>query len=58
MDAKHIESELTMFVAQNGELPPGVEHGGIFSLYEVHTDVAKIQRDGLKLYMRKGVREA
>ena len=55
---KHIESELTMFVAQNGELPPGVEHGGIFSLYEVHTDVAKIQRDGLKLYMRKGVREA
>ena len=54
----HIETELTQFVAENGELPPAVEDGGIFSLYEVHTDMAKIKRNGLKLYMRKNVREA
>jgi len=54
----HIESEMTAFVAQGGELPPAVEDGGIFGLHEVHTDVAKIKREGLKLYMRKTVREA
>ncbi|MEE8396570.1 MAG: AAA family ATPase [bacterium] len=54
----HIESELHHFVAKNGEFPPAVEDGGIFSLFEVHTDVAKIKREGLKLYMRKAVREA
>ena len=53
-----IESEMAMFVAKNGELPPAVEDGGIFSLYEVHSDIDKIKRDGLKLYMRKTVREA
>ena len=54
----HLESELIMFVAKNGELPPAVEDGGIFSLYEIHSDIAKIKREGLKLYMRKDLREA
>lgn len=53
-----LESELAMFVAKNGELPPAVEDGGIFSLYEVHSDLDKIKKEGLKLYMRKTVREA
>ena len=53
-----LESELTMFVAKSGELPPAVEDGGIFSLYEVHSDLDKIKKEGLKLYMRKTVREA
>lgn len=54
----HIESELIMYVAKNGELPPGVEDGGIFSLFEVHSDLDKIKREGLKLYMRTDMREA
>ncbi|HKI99291.1 MAG TPA: AAA family ATPase [bacterium] len=54
----HIESELTHFVAKNGEFPPAVEDGGIFGLHEVQTDLARIKREGLKLYMRKTVREA
>ncbi|MCH9046236.1 MAG: AAA family ATPase [SAR324 cluster bacterium] len=53
----HIESELTSFVAKNGEFPPAVEDGGIFGLHELHTDLGKIKRQGLKLYMRKMVRE-
>ena len=53
-----LESELAMFVAKSGELPPAVEDGGIFSLYEVHSDLDKIKKEGLKLYMRKAVREA
>ena len=53
-----LESELTLFVAKNGELPPAVEEGGIFSLYEVHSDVDRIKKEGLKLYMRKTMREA
>ena len=53
-----IESELGMFVTRNGEFPPAVEDGGIFSLYEVHSDLDKIKREGLKGYMRKVVREA
>ncbi|MCZ6531360.1 MAG: AAA family ATPase [SAR324 cluster bacterium] len=53
-----VESELTLFVAKSGELPPAVEDGGIFSLYEVHSDLDKIKKEGLKLYMRKAVREA
>lgn len=53
-----LESELTLFVAKSGELPPAVEEGGIFSLYEVHSDLDKIKKEGLKLYMRKTVREA
>ncbi len=54
----HIESELTTIVARGGDLPPAVEEGGIFGLHEVHTDVQKVKREGLKLYMRKMVREA
>jgi len=54
----HIEAELAQFVAHNGELPPAVEDGGIFSLYEVHTDMNKIKREGLKLYMRKNAQGA
>jgi MoxR-like ATPase len=54
----HIESELTHFVAKNGEFPPAVEDGGIFGLHEVKTDLAKVKREGLKLFMRKTVREA
>ena len=53
-----LESELTLFVAKSGELPPAVEDGGMFSLYEVHSDLDKIKKEGLKLYMRKTVREA
>jgi hypothetical protein len=47
-----------MIVARGGDLPPAVEEGGIFGLHEVHTDLQKIKREGLKLYMRKMVREA
>ena len=54
----HVESELVQFIAQSGEFPPAVEDGGIFGLHEVHTDLEKIRREGLKLYMRKSVREA
>jgi hypothetical protein len=54
----HIESELSLFVAKGGELPPAVEDGGIFGLHEVHTDVQKLKREGLKLFMRRSVREA
>ena len=54
----HIESELHTFVAKNGEFPPAVEDGGIFGLQEVHTDLDRIKREGLKLYMRKQVHEA
>ncbi len=54
----HIEAELIRFVSQGGELPPAVEDGGIFGLHEVHTDLEKIRKEGLKLYMRKTVREA
>jgi hypothetical protein len=54
----HIESELTHFVAKNGEFPPAVEDGGIFGLHEVRTDLDKVKREGLKLYMHKTVREA
>lgn len=54
----HIESELTTFVAQSGEFPPAVENGGIFGLHELHTDLEPIKREGLKMYMRKTVREA
>jgi MoxR-like ATPase len=54
----HLESELTHFVAKNGEFPPAVEDGGIFGLHEVKTDLAKVKREGLKLFMRKTVREA
>ena len=54
----HIESELTTFVAQSGEFPPAVEDGGIFGLHEVHTDLDRTKREGLKMYMRKTVREA
>ena len=54
----HVESELVQFIAQSGEFPPAVGDGGIFGLHEVHTDLEKIRREGLKLYMRKSVREA
>jgi hypothetical protein len=54
----HIESELTSVVARGGDLPPAVEDGGIFGLHEVHTDLQKLKREGLKLYARKLVREA
>jgi hypothetical protein len=54
----HIESELSLFVTRGGDLPPAVEDGGIFGLQEVHTDVQRLKREGLKLYMRKMVREA
>lgn len=54
----HIESELTTFVAQSGEFPPAVADGGIFGLHELHTDLERIKREGLKMYMRKTVREA
>lgn len=54
----HVESELVAFVAKNGEFPPAVEDGGIFGLHEVHTDMSKLKREGLKHYMRKEVREA
>jgi MoxR-like ATPase len=54
----HLESELTAFVARNGEFPPAVEDGGIFGLHEVKTDLNRIKREGLKLYLRKDVREA
>ena len=53
-----VESELVQFIAQSGEFPPAVEDGGIFGLHEVHTDLEKTRREGLKLYMRKSVREA
>jgi MoxR-like ATPase len=53
-----LESELTHFVARNGEFPPAVEDGGIFGLHEVQTDLGKIKREGLRLFMRKTVREA
>ena len=53
-----IESELMLFVAKNGEFPPAVEDGGIFGLHEVTGDLHRIKRDGLKQYMRQGVREA
>ena len=48
-----LESELVQFVAKNGEFPPAVEDGGIFGLHEVHSDLVKIKREGLKMYMRK-----
>ncbi|HUJ73573.1 MAG TPA: AAA family ATPase [bacterium] len=54
----HVESELQLFVGKNGEFPPAVEDGGIFGLHEVHLDLQKIKREGLKIYMRKAVREA
>ncbi len=54
----HIESELIHFVAKNGEFPPAVEDGGIFGLHEVKTDLGRIRREGMKLFMRKTVREA
>jgi MoxR-like ATPase len=54
----HLESELTHFVAKNGEFPPAVEDGGIFGLHEVKTDLARVKREGIKLFMRKTVREA
>jgi hypothetical protein len=53
-----IESELMLFVAKNGEFPPAVEDGGIFGLHEITGDLQRIKRDGLKQYMRQGVREA
>jgi hypothetical protein len=53
-----LESELTMFVAKNGEFPPAVEDGGIFGLHEVSFDLQRVKREGLKLYMRQRVREA
>jgi len=53
-----IESELMLFVAKNGEFPPAVEDGGIFGLHEINGDLQRIKRDGLKQYMRQGVREA
>ena len=56
--SQQIESELTMFVAKNGEFPPAVEDGGIFGLHEVGTDLQRVKREGLKLYMRQRVREA
>ncbi|MBI4081350.1 MAG: AAA family ATPase [Candidatus Lambdaproteobacteria bacterium] len=53
-----IESELTLFVAKNGELPPAVEDGGLFALSEIHSDLQRIKREGLRVFMRKGMREA
>jgi MoxR-like ATPase len=53
-----IESELTLFVAKNGEFPPAVEDGGIFGLHELSADLQRVKRDGLKQYMRQGHREA
>jgi MoxR-like ATPase len=53
-----LESELMLFVAKSGEFPPAVEDGGIFGLYEITGDLQRIKRDGLKQYMRQGVREA
>jgi hypothetical protein len=54
----HIESELTLFAAKSGDFPPAVEDGGIFGLHEVHTDLQKIKREGLRAYLRKTQREA
>ena len=56
--SQQIESELTLFVAKNGEFPPAVEDGGIFGLHEVTADLQRVKREGLKLYMRQHVREA
>ncbi len=53
-----IESELKLFVARSGEFPPAVEDGGMFALHEIHSDLEEIRREGLKLFMRKNVREA
>ena len=53
-----IESELTLFVAQNGEFPPAVEEGRIFSWQRAGLRLDAIKREGMKVYMRKGVREA
>ncbi|MCH8843878.1 MAG: AAA family ATPase [SAR324 cluster bacterium] len=55
---RQIESELTLFVAKRGELPPAVEEGRIFSWQRTGLNPDKTKREGLKLYMRKGVQEA
>ena len=55
---RQIESELTLLVAKNGELPPAVEEGRIFSWERTGLRLDAIKREGLKVYMRKGVREA
>jgi hypothetical protein len=55
---RQIESELTMFVAKNGEFPPAVEEGRIFAWERTGLDRDRIKKEGLKLYMRRGVREA
>ena len=55
---RQIESELTMFVAKNGELPPAVEEGRIFAWERTGLERERIKKEGLKLYMRKGISEA
>lgn len=54
---QQIESELTMFVANGGEFPPAVEEGRIFNWEGLDLNLERVKKEGLKLYMRKGVRE-
>ena len=53
-----VESELLQFVTRNGEFPPAVDDGGVFSPYEFQVDLPGIKKEGLKLYMRKHAQES